>query len=243
MGVSYSRSVGNAAEEEQLMYRPLMRQAFRLGVLVTLFVLALSACGGGGEQEEQEAKGRTLPDAGETLAAGVYTTRWFKPALSFTVDEGWIALTPELQDVIVIGQRDEPLAIGFNSIERVIKPGNLGQKVAAPEDIAAWLQEHPRLDTEEPGRVSVGGVSGQQFDAIAYEPTDNPAYCREPCVPLFVMSNGRAFWLGKSEKFRFIVLDKIEGKTVTIIFGGPAVEFEEFLPEAQKVLDTVEWTS
>jgi hypothetical protein len=42
-------------------------------------------------------------------------------------------------------------------------------------------------------------------------------------------------------KYRFIVLEDIGGETVTIAFGGPAVDFEEFLPEAQDMLDTVEW--
>jgi hypothetical protein len=47
--------------------------------------------------------------------------------------------------------------------------------------------------------------------------------------------------VGKTEKYRFIVLDSVEGQTVTIFFGGPAVEFEESLPKAQEVLETVEW--
>jgi len=86
----------------------------------------------------------------------------------------------------------------------------------------------------------VGGVSGQQFDAIASEPEDVEG-CPEPCVPLFALSAGETFWLGESEKYRFIVLEGVEGETVTIIVGGSALEFEEFLPEAQKVLGTVEF--
>jgi hypothetical protein len=34
----------------------------------------------------------------------------------------------------------------------------------------------------------------------------------------------------------------MKGKTVTIGIGSPATDFDEFLLEAQKVLDTVEWT-
>ena len=47
----------------------------------------------------------------------------------------------------------------------------------------------------------------------------------------------------EEEKDRVIVLEDVEGETVTILFGGPAVDFEEFLPKAQKLLDTVEWES
>ena len=40
---------------------------------------------------------------------------------------------------------------------------------------------------------------------------------------------------------RVIVLEDVEGETVTIGFFSPPSEFEEFMPEAQKVLDSVEW--
>ena len=134
------------------------------------------------------------------------------------------------------------MSIGAVNVEEVLDPSDPYQRVTAPDDMAAWLQKHPGLDAEEPGRVSVGGISGQQFDAIASEPKDIED-CPEPCVPLIGLSMGETFWLGESEKYRFIVLDDVEGETVTLIFGGPAVDFEEFLPEAQKVLDTVEWSS
>jgi hypothetical protein len=230
--------VGKAATQEQQMHRAVVKHASRIGVLVAL-VLAVGACGGGDRGEEAQV--RSIPKPGKALAAGQYASEAFNPALSFKVGNGWLAAIPETQDALVIGQRDVPLTIGFLNVAQVFDPSNPGQKVAAPEDMAAWLQDHPRLDTEEPGRVTVSEVSGQQFDAIASEPTDDPPYCPEPCVSLFALSGGEIFWLGKSEKYRFIVLENVEGQTVTIIFGGPAVEFEEFLSEAQKVLDTVEW--
>ena len=33
-----------------------------------------------------------------------------------------------------------------------------------------------------------------------------------------------------------------KGETVTIGIGSPTTEFDDFLPEAQKVLDSVKWT-
>jgi hypothetical protein len=41
---------------------------------------------------------------------------------------------------------------------------------------------------------------------------------------------------------RVIVLEDVEGETVTIGIFSPASEFEEFVPEAQKVIDTVKWS-
>ena len=40
---------------------------------------------------------------------------------------------------------------------------------------------------------------------------------------------------------RLIVLEDVKGETVTIGFVSRATEFDEFAPEAQKVIDTVKW--
>ena len=46
---------------------------------------------------------------------------------------------------------------------------------------------------------------------------------------------------GKRYKYRAIILEDVEGKTVTSSIGSLTIEFDDLLPEAQKVLDTVKW--
>jgi hypothetical protein len=41
---------------------------------------------------------------------------------------------------------------------------------------------------------------------------------------------------------RVILLEDVKEETMTIGIGSPAITFEEFLPKAQKVLDTVKWS-
>ena len=64
-----------------------------VGLLATLLVLALSACGGGGGSgggEHQQAKARPLPDKEyKALPPGEYHSEEFKPAFSFRVGKGW----------------------------------------------------------------------------------------------------------------------------------------------------------
>jgi hypothetical protein len=41
---------------------------------------------------------------------------------------------------------------------------------------------------------------------------------------------------------RIIVLEDVKGEVVTIGFGSPAAEFDEFALEAQRLLNSIEWT-
>jgi len=42
-------------------------------------------------------------------------------------------------------------------------------------------------------------------------------------------------------KVRLVILEDVEGNTVVIDIGSPPTEFDEFMPEAQNVLDSVKW--
>jgi hypothetical protein len=119
--------------------------------------------------------------------------------------------------------------------------------VDAPEDMVGWLQQHPYLQTSKPEPVRVGGVKGVQFDVVVgdrpqnYIPVCTTIVGNPNCVDLFRLSTGWPILLVEGEKVRAIVLEDVGGETVTIGFSSPASEFGELAPEAQKVLDSVEW--
>jgi hypothetical protein len=213
----------------------MVRQALRLALLVTLVVLAMSACGGGGSAQEQ-AKPRPLPENNVTLRPGEYRSEEFKPSLSFRVGKGWKNVGPQLPDKLSIsigGGGGDPLLI-FRNLQKVFKPGT-DTAVKAPKDMVGWFQHHPYLKTTKPEPVRVGGVKGQQFDWVVAE--DSPY----GTVNTFKYSDGFDVSARKGFKYRAIVLEDVKGETVTIGVGSLASEFDEFLPEAQKVLDTVKW--
>ena len=222
------------------MSRGAFAHVLKLGLMASFVVLAMGACGGGGGGEQEGPQAHAFPKQGKPLKPGEYRIKVFEPGMSFSVGKGWTAALPETRDAVALAEQNGPTLIGILNVEKVFDPTDPERPLkAAPDDMLSWLQDHPRLEVEPPSRVSVGGVSGQQFDAIASEPK-SPTFCSEPCVPLFAIKTD-TFWVGKSEKYRFIVLDDVEGQEVTIFFGGPAVEFDESLPKAQKVLDTVKW--
>jgi hypothetical protein len=73
-------------------------------------------------------------------------------------------------------------------------------------------------------------------------PRDHSGGCGPGCVALFrFRSGGLPLVLLEEDKARLIVLEDVGGDTVVIGFATRVEEFDEHAPEAQKVLDTVQW--
>jgi type IV secretory pathway protease TraF len=227
------------------MNRLLVGRVSSLGLLMVVVVLALSACGG----DEKKAKARPLPEEPKALHPGTYRSEEFKPSLSFHVGKGWSSSPfQEASDGLGIA-RGQTAGLGFFNVQEVYKPTTTGSAILvdAPKNIAGWLQQHPYLQTSNPEPVTVGGVKGVEFDVVVgdlpkgYNPTCSSIVGDPKCVDLFRLSTGGPVFVAKGEKVHVIVLEDVEGETVTIGFVSRASEFGEFAPEAQKVLDSVEW--
>ena len=228
------------------MNRLLVGRVLSLGFLVVVVVLALSACGG----DEKKAKARPLPEDPKALRPGTYRSEEFKPSLSFHVGKGWSSspFLEEASDALQI-TRGQTAGLGFTNVQQVYKPNRTGPPnlVDAPKDMVGWFQQHPYLQTSKPEPVTVGGVKGLQFDVVVgdlpqnYYTTCTSIVGNPNCVDLFRLSIGEPILLVEGDKAGVIVLEDVEGETVTIGFVSPASEFGELAPEAQKVLDSVEW--
>ena len=224
----------------------LMRSAFGVGVLMVA-ILALTACGGGSEQEQakaqEEAKARPLPEDPKALRPGEYHSTEFKPSFSFRVGKGWRTslFFPQISDRLAItrGEEGDSPALIFRDLQEVFKYTKNGtlEVEKAPKDMVGWLQHHPYLKTEKPESATVGGVKGVQLDYIV---SGDAPYDK---INLFRYTDGTEGGAGEGFKYRAIVLEDVEGKTVTIGLGSPTIEFDDLLPEAEKVLKSVEWGS
>jgi hypothetical protein len=104
--------------------RSMVRQALGLGLVVTLAVLALSACDGG-EKQQQEFKPQPLPEDQQQLRPGVYRSEEFKPSLSFRVGEGWTNSPPEGFDALLLS-REQTVGLGFVNVQQVYEPSRSG---------------------------------------------------------------------------------------------------------------------
>jgi hypothetical protein len=227
-----------------------------VGVVGLLFalVLTMGACGGGGgepasspEPESSKSKtansGRTLPEGG-ALSAGKYRTEKFTPAFSFEVGKGWSTGGPEFEDIVFLAW-GEDYSLGFANPQKVFDPKKpLEEKeMPAPDTVdgwVAWHKESPYLKVTDVDPASVGGATGKRFDlTVASAPRKSTEICGDPCVPAFPVGPAAVdFFLGYEEQD--LVL-KVGDEIVLISTAAPEGELEQFLPEAQRVLDTVEW--
>jgi hypothetical protein len=185
-----------------------------------------------------------------SLSRGVHVADVFDPAFQFEVGKGWELAVPETTDDVGIttGPKGGNLAFS-NPLYYVFDPSNPSEakEVFAPEtakEWVSWFQGHPNLETSKPVPVSVGGTSGMQIDVTASSTPEN--YPRDvcgpkPCVPLYPSSGGPTFALPPNAgKDRYVIVD-VGGETVIINAFAPPGKFDTFSPEAQKVLNSVEW--
>ena len=226
------------------MYRPSVSQPLGVGLLVALVVLALSACAGGGDG--QQVKARPLPEESQALRPGEYRSEEFKPSLSFSVGKGWTNAALEVPENLGLIW-GESAGLSFVNAQQihVYKPTRTGTPnvVDAPKDMVGWFQHHPYLQTSTPEPVTVGGVEGEQFNVVVGDlPEGYLGICGRDCVATLIFSDGTSLGIYPQDKLRLIVLEDVNGKRVVMGFGSPASEFDEHAVEAQKVIDTVEWT-
>ena len=214
---------------------------------VALITLAVSACGGGAGGEQQ-ATGRPLPAGAQDLRPGEYRTEVFKPALSFTVGKGWaLECCPEGADYVSLHPPGEQTLFKFVNVAEVYKPSELidisGETTPPPADLVGWLEQHPYLQTDKPEPVTVGGIKGEQIDVVVGElPKNYPeGLCSFDCVQLTLGSVGDEWAVEEGNKDRVTVLEDVKGETVIIEFGSPAAKFDEYWPEAEKVVQSVKW--
>jgi hypothetical protein len=225
-----------------------VRRALGLGLLAMLVVLVLSACGG----VEKEAEVRHLPDEAKPLRPGQYRTEEFEPSFSFRIGKGWKNDPPEAFDFLLLGR--ETGGLGAVNVQRVYEPSKSGRPIVVntPKDLAGWLEHHPYLKTSDPEPVRVGGVKGLQVDVAEAKdlPEDyHSGVCspiadpEEECVDLFRVSTHHSpVFVWEGDKLRLIVLqNRLSGQTVALGYASRSTNFDEFAPEAQKVIDTIEW--
>jgi uncharacterized protein YjbI with pentapeptide repeats len=220
-----------------------------------------ASLGGATMPNGQKLPREALPlESGSLEARREYVTDEyaFDPAFRFKVGNWfWAVSSSKMADVLLIEKTwPDRGFLTFASPLHVFDPSYPSERkeVPAPEKVdewVSWFQRHPKLDTSKPVPVSVGGASGMRIDVTATSTPENYPRddCERPCVFLYpssgeflLSSRNGAIPIYEETKERYIIVD-VKDETVIINVSAPPDKFSEFLPSAQKVLDTVEWGS
>lgn len=200
-------------------------------------------------------EGAIMPDS-RINGGGEYVTAQFEPTQSFRVSEAWHLDSFEEPDILLLEgpEGGELLFARPSQVYDQRHPGEFEYHTGhgpenthpAPESIngwVSWLRSHPYLDTSDPISLVVGGTHGAQMDVTSSPTPEQP---RRDYVPLFPAGLGDLEIVTGSAKCcdetkaRFFIVD-VGNKTVVIVATAPTDKFDEFLPKAQKVLNSVEW--
>jgi hypothetical protein len=237
-----------------------MEHSFRFGALMVLIALTLNACGGdlAGGSEHQQTEGRPLPKYGQaSLPAGRYHTTEFEPSLSFRIPgDDWrfegpsgTLGDPEHPDYLFFQRVPEAEIAFFNlrKVKGIYKPTGQNRPipegsgtlvpVPTPDELVGWFQHHPYLKTSKPEPVTVGGVNGVQFDVACAN-----LQKKDTQVEIFGLSTGGTSQVFFLKQEHYIVLKDVKGVPIVIYYNYETDVYDEFVPVAEKVLQSVEWT-
>jgi hypothetical protein len=112
-------------------------------------------------------------------------------------------------------------------------------------ELVEWIQGQPSLDVSTPEPAQLPGGTGFSIDVrLAPSWTGTCPYANgEPIAPLLVGAPGTRIDWGVAKGFaeRFIVLDVGADQPVLIDISAPEDEFDAFLPEAMRLVETFEF--
>jgi hypothetical protein len=174
-----------------------------------------------------------------TLPAGTYATVEFQPPFTFSVGPGWQVSADAPDDFFM--SRSSP-AGGLGAFRtNVVYSGpcedSPTQRIEGGSDaLLTWLEQHPHLESVNPQPRIVDVVTGVQIDVTARE---QPEPCPDGNVYLIPLARG-GIWVEPGDTVRFVVAD-VPGGTVTFDISAPTDKFEDFLVDADAVIDTVDF--
>jgi hypothetical protein len=241
-GVVALVAAGCGGDDEPAPARPIKQEA------------ATTTSGAGGAAEPEALS----PGA---LEPGSYRTVDFRPALSFRVGKDW-GLLGDAENGIALAPKFDPATgpekqLTFTAVRWVFDEPLLTDKERnanreahirpAPRDVEAWLRANPYLKVGPSRPVRLGGVRGVRFDVSVKDPP-GPTNCPQfggphHCVYLFAITRGSGVEPielvevgGAPSRYTLV---EVRGQPVLVGVSAPQDQFEEFVAEAGKVLETV----
>ena len=207
------------------------------------------------------ASGAAEPLSPGALEPGSYRTVDFRPTLSFRVGKDW-GLLGDAENGIALAPKFDPAAgpekqLTFTAVRWVFdeplltddeRNANREAHIRpAPRDVEAWLRANPYLKVGPSRPVRLGGGRGVRFDVSVKEPP-GPTNCPQfgeshHCIYLVAITRGSGVEPielvevgGAPTRYTLV---EVQGQPVLVGVSAPSGQFEDFVTEADKVLETV----
>jgi hypothetical protein len=210
-----------------------------LCIAAAAVAVALPGCGGGSDRKS----GQPLPAPSKTLKPGTYTPRTFQPKVTFDATSGWTPASAERRDYFDLIRKNAIFsAISLERVSQVYSPQNPTETgiTRAPADLIPWISSHPHLRSGPSKSAKIFGKSATEIDAIVKSVPKNkktrPETCEQPCLPLFLPSDGEPVVYNKGDQLRFLTFKVGDQKVLATIAARPS-EWKAFLPLAEKLLE------
>lgn len=236
-----------------------MRKAISF-LMLFVFAAAPAGCGGG----DDDAPGRPTTAAVTTAvappappldaeraklrASKTYTTRFFRPSLTFAAGPGtWsVEHRDTSSDVSIVADlpRVAVASIGWHRVTRVFDPVRGGvapsDQVALEGSFVTWLRRHPHLRVTRPVPVTVAGLDGVRVDVRSRsQPPRVPSDCGKAgprCVPVFYDGQD-VLTYARGDRGRFTVLKLPDGGELVVEqFASPGTALPKVLAITRRTL-------
>jgi serine/threonine-protein kinase len=182
------------------------------------------------------------------LTAGTYLDEQFDPPLQFTVDDGWTAFI-NFVDGFAMGRQqmdvEEEMDVGRVQVvfDTPCRSGLTHTIGPTAREFLDFLGSNRYLRLGNPRAVVVGGRTGLAVDVtLARTPTakdcpDDPDSLLDR-VWLFQIGE-TAYWFRAGQRVRITSIDVPQGPAVTFVYGGDSKRADEFIEDAQRVIDSI----
>jgi hypothetical protein len=160
------------------------------------------------------------------LEPGVYASTAFDPPLRFTLGDGWRALFPDEDSELAL-EHEAGSFLGFDRIKEVVDP-TAGGAVDAPDDLVAWLLEHPGLDSAAGPSVELGGLSAISVDARTGD--------AEVEIFAYPLGNWR---MPPRHASRFYVVP-MDGLDLVVVVLAPIANIDAAIERVEPIIESVE---
>ncbi len=191
---------------------------------------------------QESSVGVTVPLRVGQLERGTYRSDNWSPEFSFTTwDDGWRVIENDPGWLSLVRGSDGLQVARWTSVlDPTASRAEPAWFVTAPDDIAPWLANHPRLRTSSEV-MDLGGVTAVRITATVVRPLSRgPDDCAgEPCAPLARFGTADALAaVIDGQRAVFLVIGE-PGSQVVISYAAPRQRFVRLDAAARRLLETL----